>query len=361
MAALPVFDSLIINSHKGPYTVQIGESILDEDKKFDPNNFYLIDKNLLSLYGESLREIFSSPNVVIVDPSEGEKSLEGIAPIIRRLIDLKIRRSNTLIAIGGGITQDITCFIASTLFRGLQWRFMPTTLLAQADSCIGSKSSINLGSVKNILGTFCPPNDVMIRVEFLKSLSRKELLSGIGEILKVHAIAGIAAFDSLARNYDALTTNFQLLKKYIYDSLMIKKIYIELDEFDKNIRNIFNYGHTFGHAIETATSFTIPHGVAVSIGMDMANHIACSRQLISKSHFERMHVVLARHYSEFSKTLIQFDKFHDAISKDKKNTVSQLSLILPMGEDVSIEPVAMDNDEFFVKQCLSFFENLRGS
>ena len=355
-----MFDSLIINSHKGPYAVQITESILEEDKKFDSNNFYLIDKNIISLYGESLGEIFSSPNVVIIDPSEGEKSMEGITPIIRRLVDLKIRRSNTLIAIGGGITQDITCFIASTLFRGLQWRFMPTTLLAQADSCIGSKSSINLGSVKNILGTFCPPNDVMIRVEFLKSLSRRELLSGIGEILKVHAIAGMAAFDSLARNYDALTADVQLIKKYIYDSLVIKKEYIELDEFDKGIRNIFNYGHTFGHAIETATNFSIPHGVAVSIGMDMANQIACYRQLISKSHFERMHGILGRHYSEFSTTLIPFDKFHDAISKDKKNTASQLSLILPVGENASIERVAIDNDELFVRQCLSFFENLRG-
>ena len=104
------------------------------------------------------------------------------------MVDKKIRRGQFLIAIGGGIIQDITCFLASTVMRGLPWIFYPTTLLAQSDSCIGSKSSINSGAVKNILGTFTPPKKVVIDVGFLGTLEKKDLFSGIGEMLKVHAI-----------------------------------------------------------------------------------------------------------------------------------------------------------------------------
>jgi len=254
--------------------------------------------------------------------------------------------------------QDITCFIASTLLRGLAWRFVPTTLLAQADSCIGSKSSINLGATKNILGTFNPPQTIFIDVGFLETLDEKDIHSGVGEILKVHAIAGIAAFDRLATDFDRLFSDRAVLLKYVRAALCIKQPYIEQDEFDRGIRNNFNYGHSFGHAIESATRYAVPHGIAVTIGMDMANYIAMKRGLLPAEHFHRMHPALSRNYGEYAATPIPEDVMFSALMKDKKNTSTMLRLIFPVGADAAIQRVQVPPDKAFRAQCADFFTEL---
>ena len=123
--------------------------------------------------------------------------------------------------------------------------------------------------LKNIIGTFNPPQTVFICGEFLETLEKKEIHSGLGEILKVHAIESAESFDRLAKDYDRLWADRNVLLGYIRAALRIKQPYIEIDEFDREIRNIFNYGHSFGHAIESATHYAIPHGVAVTIGMEI--------------------------------------------------------------------------------------------
>ena len=145
------------------------------------------------------------------------------------------------------------CYFAERV----EWNFVPTTLLSQADSCIGSKSSINCNNVKNVLGTFTPPKNVLIYSEFLKTLQLREIKSGIGEMLKVHAISGVDDFNSIKKVYKDLFKKQDIMLNKIYKSLIIKKKFIEIDEFDKGPRNIFNYGHSFGHAIERATNFKI--------------------------------------------------------------------------------------------------------
>jgi 3-dehydroquinate synthase len=130
----------------------------------------------------------NSEKVLIIEATEENKSLAQFPAYVDSLFGLNVRRGQKLVAIGGGIIQDITCFLAATMMRGLPWMFYPTTLLAQSDSCIGSKSSINSGEVKNILGTFTPPEQVVIDVDFLKTLEEKDIFSGIGEMIKVHAV-----------------------------------------------------------------------------------------------------------------------------------------------------------------------------
>src|SRR5205814_10443789 len=138
--------------------------------------------------------------VIKIDPEETNKSLEMIPGYITHLLNHAIRRQHILIAVGGGIIQDITAFIASCLLRGVPWIFYPTTLLAQADSCIGSKSSINIGVFKNQVGTFTPPQEVWVASDFLDSLSDIDLRSGMGEIIKTHILAGWEDTRMLARN-----------------------------------------------------------------------------------------------------------------------------------------------------------------
>lgn len=319
---------------------------------------FLVDANVARLYIHSLHDILAHPNAIIIEATEGNKSLESIIPVFERLVHNKVRRAHILVAIGGGIIQDITCFIASTLLRGLPWRFSPTTLLSQADSCIGSKSSINLGATKNILGTFNPPQKIFVDTGFLDTLEHKEIQSGVGEIIKVHAIDGAASFDRLAADFDRLFTDRAVLLKYIRSALLIKQRFIEEDEFDHGIRNIFNYGHSFGHAIESATGYAVPHGIAVTMGMDMANHIAAARGLLPEAHYRRMRATLHKNYDAYVKTSIPLDAMFSALMKDKKNTSTMLGLIFPMGVDAIIQRVQVSPDDTFRSQCAEFLQGL---
>jgi 3-dehydroquinate synthase len=211
----------------------------------------------------------------------------------------------------------------------MPWYFYPTTLLAQADSCIGSKSSINVGKTKNILGTFTPPEKIYITTSVLATLEEREFRSGLGEMLKVHAIDGPASFDRIAADYPRLFTDQELLRRYIWGSLAIKKAIIEEDEFDLGLRNIMNYGHSFGHALESATDFFIPHGIAVTVGMDMANYTSMRLGLMDASHYHRMHPPFKANYAGFLPPEIPLEFFVSALLKDKKHTDVQLRLVLP--------------------------------
>lgn len=352
-------DNLLIQSHKGTYSVAFAHEFLEDcEGLLAGQPHFLVDANVAKLYGHSLRIVLEHPHTLVIEATEENKSIERIIPVIERLVSDNVRRDHVLVAIGGGIMQDIACFIASTLMRGMAWKFVPTTLLAQADSCIGSKSSINLGATKNILGTFNPPQEILVCRAFLDTLEDKDIHSGIGEILKVHAIEGAADFDRLAADYGTLLTNRAVLLRYVRSALLIKQKFIEIDEFDKGVRNIFNYGHSFGHAIESATDFGVPHGIAVTMGMDMANRIATLRGLLPEAHYRRMHPVLRKNYSAFADTPIQTDVMLSALMKDKKNTTSKLVLILPLGEEARIQRVELIPDDAFRAQCQQFLHEM---
>lgn len=359
MEALPVFEQLTIQSHKGPYTVEFNDRFLLEAEDLPgAGNHFLIDANVARLYAPELATVLSHPNTIVIEANEENKSIEKIVPVIERLVHNKIRRDQTLIAVGGGVIQDITCFIASTLLRGLKWKFFPTTLLAQADSCIGSKSSVNLGATKNILGTFYPPKQISINTAFLETLTRKEIQSGLGEIIKVHAIDGVAAFDRLASDFQRLDTDRLALMKYVRAALLVKQHFIEEDEFDLGVRNIFNYGHSFGHAIESATQYNVPHGIAVTMGMEIANSVAVQRGLLPDAHYLRMHKVLRQNYAAHAKTTVPTEEMLSALMKDKKNTTTMLVLVLPVGEDAKIQRVQVAPDGVFRTQCVQAIKAL---
>ena len=252
-------------------------------------------------------------------------------------------------------TSRASC--ATTLLRGLEWRFIPTTLLAQADSCIGSKSSINVHDAKNIVGTFTPPARVDIDIKFLDTLDEVDIRSGIGEMLKVHAIAGPDEFALIAADYHRLQSDRDILAHYVYRSLGFKRVLIELDEFDQGPRNVMNYGHSFGHAIESATSYGIPHGIAITIGMDMANHVARDLGITTAEHASRMRPTLAANYRGFEHTHIPRDQMLAAIAMDKKNTAAELRLILP-DVDGRVAIVKHPADNAFRRICDGFLAML---
>lgn len=348
-------NSISVQSSVGTYEIMTETTILSVLENLPEGNAaYLVDEKIINFHRDALAKYIDFDRVYAISATEDNKSIESLIPIYKSLIDGGFKRDHQLIGIGGGIIQDITCFIASTIFRGVDWVFLPTTLLAQADSCLGSKSSINIGGSKNLLGTFYPPKVVLIATEFLETLTVSEIKSGVGEMLKAHAIHSASSFDEISDDYLAMFNNREILHRWTLSSLLIKKPYVEVDEFDKGIRNIFNYGHSFGHAIEAATNFEIPHGIAVSMGMDFANFVSVNFSLIDESHYLRMRPALQSNYYEFRNTEIPFEAFFSALTKDKKNTSDSFVFILPTGDYAEIQKQKISRNSAIKEICLRF-------
>jgi 3-dehydroquinate synthase len=291
----------------------------------------VIDQKLLKLYHSELGKILTGRTVIPIEAAETQKSYTGVVPVIEKLIESGFKKNHRLFAIGGGITQDITAFIASILYRGVEWIFYPTTLLAQGDSCIGSKTSINFGKYKNQIGNFYPPQNIFIDLKFLDSLDMKEIMSGLGEMAHYFLVAGEEDFQRYKKEWPISRTDKKILEGLIHRSLEIKKRYVEIDEFDRKERQVFNYGHSFGHAIESLTHYAIPHGVAVSIGMDMSNFMSVKYGYLTNEKRLEIRTMLEPIWQGYSILSINTADLENALRKDKKNKGNLLGLILSKG------------------------------
>jgi 3-dehydroquinate synthase len=237
------------------------------------------------------------PGPFFVEAVETNKSLEASPALIEQLRRNGANRSTELVAVGGGIIQDLSAFIASVYMRGLRWTYVPTTVLAMVDSCIGGKSSINVGPYKNLVGTFHPPQQVLIDPEFIQTLPVDQRASGLIEAVKICFCRGEEAFDKHLSFGPSTSMPSDRLEGLIVNSLLAKKWFIEVDEFDKKERLLLNFGHTFGHAMEGASHFAISHGIAVGLGIECAiafqknsgiDYSAVSRVAKLRSHLNEM-------------------------------------------------------------------------
>lgn len=317
-----------VQSHRGPYRARFGRLFEGLEEGLAPNEHLIIDAKVADLYRKELAGALKGPSVLRIEATEVNKSLDKFPAYMTHLLERGIRRDHVLIAVGGGVVQDITSFIAATLLRGLPWRFYPTTLLAQADSCIGSKSSINVGAYKNQLGTFTPPDEIVISLDALKTLSASDLRSGIGEMIKVHILSGWEDARELSRLHSRLESDPEVLSRALRRSLEIKKRLIELDEFDKKERLILNYGHTFGHAIESATDYSVPHGIAVTMGVDLANRYSVRLGYLREEARRELQPMIERNLTGFERVPVPLDRFLSALSRDKKNAGKQVRFVL---------------------------------
>ncbi len=358
MEALQMFDNFSISSKiSGKYSVNFINDLNLQINNLAPNDkaIFLIDSKVLDLFSQNFNEIVSNKRLILIEASEKNKTIDYCQLVIRKLLQLEVRKDDVLIAIGGGITQDIVAFISSVLFRGLEWIFLPTTLLAQCDSCIGSKSSINFDNYKNLIGTFKPPNYVYIYMGFLKTLTESEIRSGIGEMLHYFLTDGIVLAQEITEKIDDLIKEPKKLEYFIKNSLKIKKNIIEIDEFDESIRHIFNYGHTFGHAIEAITNYSIPHGQAVTLGIDLANYLSFKLQMINYSAYDEMHKILLKNMPIYMLVGNKIEEFLNAMSKDKKNKGNKIGFILTRGPG-KVEKVFIENNEW-LKNCIIEYFN----
>jgi 3-dehydroquinate synthase len=275
-----------------------------------------------------------------VEANEQNKTLATCEKLLIQLSTLKVTRNETLQVIGGGFLQDIGTLVSSLYMRGIDWIYFPTTLAAMGDSCIGGKSSINAGSIKNLVGNIYPPKAVKIDVGFVSTLPHIEIIAGLSEIIKICYAHSPEAFDNAAKlvRVRDLQFNTAKLSELIQLSLESKKYFVEEDEFDQGIRKLLNFGHTFGHALEVATEFRIPHGVAVLIGMLAAIEHPDSVQSKATESLAQLCFELLESVSEYLKANLDFniDVFQAAIKSDKKNTNTELVLILPSNTGLAI-------------------------
>ncbi len=322
---------LTIHSVFGSYKVFFDEHLALLSPLFEETNVvFIIDEKVFRLYKEIFQKI-PLEKLVLIKANEGNKSYRSISKIYERLTSFKAKRNLTLVGIGGGIIQDISGFVASTLYRGIKWIYCPTTLLAQSDSCIGAKTSLNFGKYKNLIGTFYPPDKVILSPLFLTTLSKKDFFSGMGEIVKLFLIDGedsVNYYISLTqqKDYHFRKNIFPLIVK----SLRIKKTFIEKDEFDKGIRNVLNFGHCIGHAIESITNYRVPHGQAVTFGIIWANILSVQKGFLTEETSAHLfnslllpNISLKKEIADINPQLII-----NAMKKDKKREGEGLAIIL---------------------------------
>lgn len=323
---------MIIKSSIRDYSVEFVETGEFMDNLIGkPQHIFIIDRTVWDLYKSGTFKKIPVNQTVIQPISEDLKNLESVSKLYDHLITLQAKRNITLVVLGGGILQDICGYVASTLYRGVKWIFIPTTLLAQADSCIGGKTSLNYKNYKNLIGTFFPPSEIIIYPEFLLTLSELDYYSGLGEVVKLHIMGGKAKTEEIRSQLPLLRKkDIPFLKRAIAESLLIKKGYIEEDEFDSGRRNLLNYGHCFGHAIETISNFEIPHGQAVVVGMIMANLVSRCRGVLFHETHEYIYKELLKPSLFISKKQFEFnpDDLIQAMKKDKKRTGADLALIM---------------------------------
>ena len=270
-ASFELASSLEIESSTGSYSVGIESGSFERSLKQFEGAAIIAD--------EFFRPVFerAGAEAIFIEATETNKSLDASPEIIERIRKAGANRQTELVAVGGGIVQDLSAFIASVYMRGLRWSYMPTTVLAMVDSCIGGKSSINVGPYKNLVGTIHPPERVLIDPALARTLPDDQKASGLIEAAKICFCRGEESFAQHVAYGPSIGMSSEALERLIVNSLSAKKWFIEKDEFDKKERLLLNFGHTFGHAIEGATHFAVSHGIAVGLGILCANEFERQR------------------------------------------------------------------------------------
>lgn len=350
---------MMIHSKLKDYTVNIHDNLdfFSQLVQIQDTEF-VIDNNVHKLYRKVFAEI-PEERLYLIEASEDQKVINTALSICEKMTEIPAKRNAHLISVGGGIIQDITGFTANILYRGITWTYVPTTLLACCDSCIGGKTSLNYKKFKNLLGTFYPPDTLHISPVFFHTLSQRDFESGLGEVIKFNIMAGEAGLENIERNINELLgRNDACLNCFVESSLRFKKSFIEADEFDRGERIKLNFAHTFGHAIETLTEYQIPHGTAVAIGMIMANRISERRGILNPQTARRSEQVLKQViHIDLQLDTIPLREFIYTMRKDKKQTSAALTAVL-MTDRAQELRIVRDIQENEVHDAIMWFQKV---
>ncbi|MFH1031926.1 MAG: 3-dehydroquinate synthase [Chloroflexota bacterium] len=322
------------------YDIRIGSGALKKaglwlkELGFSDKLVIVTDPTVKSLYGNSLKQSLTRGGfkVSILEVPEGEeqKSLESAGRLYNELTDLYAERTTPIIAVGGGVIGDLAGFVAATYLRGVPLVQIPTTLLAQVDSSIGGKVAVNYGRLKNRIGAFYQPRLVISDMATLKTLPAAELSDGLAEVIKYGVIKDSELFNYIEQNLDQIKSlDDKALETIVYRSAKIKAEVVEKDEKDFGLRQILNYGHTVGHAIETVSGFKMRHGQAVAVGMMIAARISNKLGMLDKKSLARLKNVIVKAGLPVDMQGFDQDGLIKAMKHDKKVSQGKLNFVLP--------------------------------
>jgi 3-dehydroquinate synthase len=268
--------------------------------------------------------------ILLIPDGEHHKNWATLQDMLTRLIELRAERSTVLVALGGGVVGDLTGFAAAIYQRGMPFVQVPTTLLAQVDSSVGGKTGINHALGKNMIGAFYQPRAVLIDTLCLGTLPDRELSAGLAEVIKCGAIRDAEFFAWLEGNADALLAREpDALLHAIHGSCRIKAAIVVADERESGDRALLNFGHTFGHAIETATGYgTWLHGEAVAVGMVLASRLSERTKGLAPTATARLHALLLRARLPVAPPALSMQRWLELIARDKKVAGGALRFVL---------------------------------
>ncbi|MDD3012775.1 MAG: 3-dehydroquinate synthase [Candidatus Gastranaerophilales bacterium] len=343
------------------YPIIIGENLLKDSGTFIKNHtkaqkvLVVTNKTVYSLYGETVKESLNKESIeydfFILEDGEKYKNIESLEALWQKALELKLERKDAIIALGGGVTGDLTGFVAATYLRGIDFIQIPTTLLAQVDSSVGGKVAVNHKLGKNLIGAFYQPKLVLSDINTLSTLSVEELKVGLAEVIKYGFIEKSCNLLELNFNFinyletkkdKIFALDLQTMSELIAYCCKLKARVVKQDEKEAGLRVILNFGHTIGHAVEKCSNYeNINHGQAVAIGIKGAFYIAKGKNLIKEDYMNSALNLIDLYGLNYKiPAKISIENLMDAMLLDKKVESKRVRFVLPVNEG----EVAIFND-----------------
>lgn len=334
-----------IKTHDGSsYPIIIDRGIIENINElinlseFGSKATIITDDTVDSLYTDKivkgLSNNFKSVNKIVVKPGEASKSISITEDIFNKLVEFNHRRSDVIIALGGGVIGDLAGFVSSVYLRGVPFIQVPTTLLSQVDSSVGGKVAINIAGGKNLVGSFYNPRAVIIDVDTLNTLTVDQLKDGLGEVIKYGYIHDASILEDLSK-YNIDTILGAEIKDIVYKCIIAKQYFVERDFFDRDLRMILNFGHTLGHAIERQFGYgKVTHGQAVGAGMFMISKMLYMIEIIESKVYEDIKIMLEKFDMKCEYNL-DYKNVIESIKIDKKSLEEKINVIASNGPGVS--------------------------
>lgn len=319
-------EKILINTNNSVSEILIGEKWESVNELLPEAGVAIItDNNIQRIYGGR----FPDFPVFQIKAGEASKKIEVVESLAERLMETGIDRTGFVLGIGGGVVCDIAGFLASIYHRGIRCAYVSTSLLSQVDASTGGKNGVNLGGIKNVLGCFRQPEFVICDPVMLQTLPEEEYFSGISELIKTAIIGNKKLFEVIENNHDGiLKRDSELLSMVISMAVNFKASVVSEDEKESGLRRILNFGHTYGHAIETYKSFR--HGYAVASGMVLAAGFSLYRGYISGAEYERV-IALLKLFRLLRRHDIPDDQMSQLIMRDKKKSGNDIYFVFMEG------------------------------
>ncbi len=321
------------------YEILVGPGLLDQAGRLLQENGFagklvvITHPGLNRQYGEALCRTLAgdgfSVSTLLVPEGEAQKTLATAGRLYQELTDVFAERTTPVLALGGGVIGDLAGFVAATYLRGVPLVQVPTTLLAQVDSSIGGKVAVDHDRIKNRIGAFYQPSLVIADTDTLKTLPAAELANGLAEVIKSAAIMSQEFFSFLEENLGRIIAGEAgVLEEVVFRTAAIKAGVVMKDERDSGLRNILNFGHTVGHAVESVSGFDMPHGQAVAIGMVVAARISREMGLLDKNGLDRLTGIIEKAGLPVKMPGISTEKVMQAMKHDKKVAQDKIRFVL---------------------------------